>query len=407
MPNKIIKQKSHKLAILQSHPIQYYSPLYKRLAQEENIDLTVFYCSTQGLYKYYDVEFGIDLQWDIPLLEGYKYKFIPNILGNVPPTIKNIMVQPAIFSEIIKGKYDALWTYGYKSPTYLFAIIAAKISGTMLLFRTDAYLIMEHFQNRSIKKVIRTPILKLLFAFFDGILSIGTNNKEYYKKHGVADDKIFFVPFTVDNELFMSNNYCNELEIQSIKKDLKIPGNIPVILFVGKLLQNKQPLTLLRAFCKTQNEINKPIVLVFVGEGKQKSELELYCDEHNIQNVIFSGFVNQKNISKYYTVANIFVLPSIEEHWGLVLNEAMCAKNAVIASDTVGAAVDLVRPGENGFIFPVGNVDILSKYLTKLVNDPVLCQRMGECSLDIITHWSFEEDISGIQKALSHTHRNK
>lgn len=400
-------RKIFKLAILGSHPIQYFSPLYKRLALEENIDLTVYYCSRQGVDEYQDIGLGITLQWDIPLLDGYNYKFLPDIWGNVPSMFTPRMLQLAIFNEIVHGGYDALWIYGYQHPTYLLAIAAAKMSKTALLIRTESHLKLARLQQRTMMNKIRPSILKLIHKLFDGALAIGANNAEHYRALGMADDKIFFVPFTVDNELFMSNNKWDESEIRSTRQELGIPLNMPGILFVGKLIPKKEPLVLLKAFCQMQRKLNRPAALVYVGEGELRAELERYCLENNVKDVVFAGFVNQSNINKYYAVANIFVLPSSEETWGLVLNEAMCAKNAVIVSNAVGATADLVLPGENGFTFPVGDVDALTAHLTTLVSDTELCQRMGERSLNIISQWSFEEDVSGIRLALSQSMRNK
>jgi glycosyltransferase involved in cell wall biosynthesis len=396
-----------KLAILQSHPIQYFSPLYQRLAKEENIDLTVYYCSRQGVEKYYDKQLGINLRWDTPLLDGYRYRFLPDTSGSVPSTFKGKSLHPAVVGEILRGGYDALWMYGYKHPTYLLAIAAAKMNQTALLIRTETHPKLARLKQPTLKNRVRTPMLRFVYQLFDGALAIGTLNAEHYRDLGMADDKIFLVPYSVNNHLFTSNNHWDEAAIRAAKFDMGIPLDKPVILFVGKLLPNKEPMVLLAAFQKLQRQCSRLATLVYVGEGELRSQLEHYCIDNDVKDVVFAGFVNQTNVNRYYAVADILVLASIEETWGLVLNEAMCAKNAVIVSNAIGAASDLVLHGENGFIFPVGDTDALSTHLATLVGDPELCRRMGERSLEIINRWSLEEDIIGIQQALSYLRERK
>lgn len=397
MPN----QKKYRLAILSSHPIQYFSPLYKCLAQEEDIDLTVYYCSRQGVTEYKDSDLGIALRWDTPLLEGYNYVFLTDIWGNVPSQYRRRVPHPTIFKHIIRGNYDALWVYGYQEPTYLLAFFAAKLSGTSLLIRGDTHLKLARLQKPTLRNRLRKPVISLILKLFDGALAIGTENAEHYRAHGMPDNKIFCVPYTVDNELFMSTNDWSEVEIKATKRQLGIPLGMPIILFVGKLIPNKQPFVLLKAFHRMQLKTNKPAALVFVGDGRLLVSLKNYSCQNNVKNVIFAGFVNQTEIKKYYGIADIFVLPSIQEAWGLVVNEAMCAKNAIIATESIGAASDLIFPGQNGFLFPVGDVNALAAHLTVLVNNDELRQRMGQRSLEIISNWSNKEAVLGIRQALA------
>src|SRR2546428_10103483 len=100
---------SVKLAILHSHPIQYFAPLYSRIAREPEIDLTVYYCSRQGVDAYCDEGFGQQLKWDIPLLEGYRYKFLPNLRHGDKVSGFLSLINPAIIKELGREGYDALW----------------------------------------------------------------------------------------------------------------------------------------------------------------------------------------------------------------------------------------------------------------------------------------------------------
>src|SRR5581483_3191529 len=119
--------------------------------------------------------------------------------------------------------------------------------------------------------------------------------------------------------------------------------------------------------------------------------------------VVLTGFVNQGQIADYYAAADVLVLPSGHEPWGLVLNEAMCFGLPVIASDAVGAAPDLVRPGENGWTYPVGDVDALARALEAAVEDPARRSAMGRRSRAIVAGYSYDADVAGILDALRAT----
>ncbi len=106
-------RKKYRLAALISHPIQYFTPLYRRLSQEEDIDLTVYFCSRQGLDEYIDPGFGRSVKWDIPLLDGYRHRFLSNVRRQDQVGGFTSLINPGIVKEIVKGRYDALWLHGY------------------------------------------------------------------------------------------------------------------------------------------------------------------------------------------------------------------------------------------------------------------------------------------------------
>jgi len=120
-----------------------------------------------------------------------------------------------------------------------------------------------------------------------------------------------------------------------------------------------------------------------------------------LKDIYFPGFKNQTELPRYYTMADIFVLPSgIKETWGLVVNEAMCFKLPIIVSDLVGCGADLVKEGGNGYIFPVGDTGELSKYLTDLIGNPEKRERFGDKSFEVIENYNYEKDVAGVLKAL-------
>jgi len=391
--------KKYKIAFLISHPIQYFSPLFKEMAKHKEIDLTVYYCSDESVRGMKDVGFGINLKWDIPLLEGYNYKFLKNY--SPKPSIFNGffgLMNFSIINELKKGKYDVLIVHGWNYLTNIIAIISAKLFDIKTILRGENPLNQE-IKKSKYKIFIKKLILKnFLFKIVDAFLYVGKENKDFYKFYGVSEKKLFFAPYAVENERFIKSYENLIKEKNKIKREIGIPEDKVIILFCGKLIEKKRPMDLLIAYEKIDFK-NK--ALLYVGNGILRKKIEDYVKEKGIENVYFVGFKNQTELPKYYTIADIFVLPSyIGETWGLVVNEAMCFRLPIIVSDMVGCQRDLVKNGENGFVYPALNVDKLSYYLKKLLEDEKLRKTMGEKSLEIIEKYNYKKVVEYILSAI-------
>ena len=394
-----MKKKQYKIAFLISHPIQYISPLFRELAKQPEVDLTVMYCSDESIRGMQDPGFGKDIKWDTDLLGGYRSIFLKNYspfktIFKPPLGLVNV----GIFKEIRKNKYDALIVHGWHYATYWIAFIAAFISRIPVFIRSESPLNQERLKSRW-KIFIKKKVFGLLFKSVRGFLAIGVENRRFYEFYGVPRERIFHVPYSVDNERFI--NACYELEDSKdeIKKECGIPKDSTVILFSGKLSSKKRPMDLLRAYamCKDGNK-----ALIFMGEGHLRNKLEAYVKGKKLKNVYFIGFKNQGEVAKYYAPSDIFVLPSgIGETWGLVVNEAMCFHLPVIVSNMVGCGEDLVGHGENGYIFKAGDIEGLANYLDKMISDEVLRKSMGKRSFEIIQNYNYQADVEGVRKALS------
>jgi glycosyltransferase involved in cell wall biosynthesis len=119
-----------------------------------------------------------------------------------------------------------------------------------------------------------------------------------------------------------------------------------------------------------------------------------------IDKVKFLGFVNQSQLSSIYRAANLFILPSDYEPFGVVVNEAMLCGCPVIVSDRVGARADLVKNGETGFIYPCGNIEALTKILQEVLPDRDRLEKMGVAATKLMEYWSPHENIEALVKAL-------
>ncbi len=386
----------YKLLALLSHPIQYQAPFFKEISKCPEIDLKVLFYSSWGQDDYKDEGFEKVLKWDIPVLEGYKSEFLSNI--SPFPDVSTFwgMINPGIIKKIKDEKCDAIWIHGWNSFTNWLGMFTAFSYNVPVLLRAESNLLDEPVFP---KKILKQIGLKSLFKKVSGFLSIGSYNSRFYKYYGVSKEKIFNVPYCVNNDFFISK--AKELlpRKSELKKKIGLPADLPVILFSGKLIDAKCPMDLLKAYTKVFAKYK--CALVYVGDGKLRKMLEEYARENNLEFVYFMGFRNQTELPEFYAMSDIFVLPSSSEPWGLVVNEAMCFGLPVIVSDKVGAGGDLVKEGVNGFIYPSCDVSMLTEKLNVLLSDRAFIQKMGKVSREIISKWSYREGVEGILHCLN------
>ena len=387
----------YRLAVLHSHPIQYFTPLYRRLAEEPGIDLTAYFCSKQGLRTYEDEGFGIPVKWDTPLLDGYHHRFLRNLRGETQVGGFFSLINLDLVAELYRNRFDALLVHGHMYFSYLLGVFAAKAMGIPVFMRCDTHLLLRRSR---LKLAMREPIMRFFYKHLcDRCLPVGTRNRAFYLAHGVRQDQLFDVPFTVDNAYFTQATAPFKAHVQDTRAELGLPTDKPLILYASKLTPRKRPGDLLAAF-RMLCEGGVEAALVFVGSGELEQGLRDQVRRHKLPDVYFAGFQNQSELPKFYAVADVFVLPSENEPWGLVINEAMCAGLPIVASEEIGAVPDLVQDSYNGFRFRAGDVRHLAVCLEKLVTDESVRGSMGEKSLEIIRAWDLEQNVQGVLAAL-------
>lgn len=389
--------KRFRLAVVNSHPIQYFAPLYRQIAKTPDIDITVYYCSRQGLDRgHIDPGFGREVVWDVPLLEGYRSRFLPNLGGDRGVRGFFSIINLSIIGELLRERYDAVLIHGHNLATNILALVTAKLVGTKVFMRGETHLQLERGR---VKNVLRKPVMSLFYLLCDAFLYIGTRNREFYEEHRVPKEKLFCAPYAVDNQFFIARSGHFASQRKKIREELGIADGVPVILYASKLTSRKRPMDLMRAFNKLRG---RGIVasLVVVGDGPERASIERFLATHGDTNVKLLGFKNQSELPKYYAIADMFVLPSENEPWGLVINEVMCAGIPVITTREVGAATDLVVEGKTGCVYGGGDWNALSSAMANLLENGDLRMRLGRNALERIKSWGYPECISGIRGAL-------
>ncbi|MEM9854043.1 MAG: glycosyltransferase family 4 protein, partial [Pseudomonadota bacterium] len=242
-------------------------------------------------------------------------------------------------------------------------------------------------------------LLKAHYRGFDGFLAIGSANAAYYEAMGVASERIFQVPYTVDNARFIAAGEAVRGNRAEMRAKLGMDPDLPAIIFASKFDKRKRPDDLLAAYAKLRAE-GVQAQLVLVGTGLLEETLKKTVEEGNIPDVVFPGFVNQAELPAVYAASDVFVLPSDNEPWGLVVNEAMCAALPIVLSEEIGCAEDLVQDGVNGATFPAGDVAKLADALRPTLTDATLRQAQGRASLERINSWSYAECGEGLRTAI-------
>jgi len=457
-----------KLAIISTHPIQYYAPIFQLLANQ--LELRVFYTWGEQSLAKYDQGFGQQIEWDIPLLEGYDYLFLKNISKDPGTHHFNGIINPTLIQEVQRFEPEALLVYGWAWRSHLKALSFFK-GKIPIYFRGDSTLID---QQNNFKNLLRKYFLKWVYSHIDKAFYVGTANKSYFKHFSLIEEQLVFARHATDNERF-SQARISETEFStqlSIKKDEVL------ILFAGKLEPKKNPELLLDAFIDLDL---KNTHLLFVGNGvleerlrrkveglgtnverlvekqicdrssnsTQDDKLEKKLDDKdkslelgveswegeiyetpfdNAQNdklegtqddqlkvtyktdikrrIHFIDFQNQSQMPIVYQACDLFCLPSQGpgETWGLAVNEAMAAGKAVLVSDKVGCAADLVKPEINGAVFKSADLADLKQKIKALTENKAKLAKMGRASQQIIQEWSFEKQVKVIVDTIQSEH---
>ncbi len=432
---------SARLAIVVSHPTQYYSPWFRWLAQHTGLNIRVFYLWNFGVTEQRDPTFATTFKWDLDLLSGYESEFVPNAAKSPGPEHFRGFDNPTLTSRVATWRPNAVLLFGYAWASHLRMIAWARLHRVPLLFRGDS-----HFLDRGRPPLQTRLLLGALYAQCSAFLVVGAANRDYYTALGVPERKLFFAPHAVNHELFDPNTPSHQQAATALRSQLGLRPGTRVVLFAGKLVPAKQPRGLLEAFLRLQP---RNAALVFVGDGPEKSALHAMVgpatSDHagastssagpstidhrpstspssGVQvpvsvvhgpaypvhgpSVHFLPFANQTEMPARLLLADIFALPSRGhyETWGLAVNEAMHMGVPALVSDSVGCQRDLVTHGQTGWVFPIDRPDALSSMLA-IALDTVASkderERLRTNALSRIAVYTYQQTTAGLLAALA------
>ncbi|MDI1335059.1 MAG: glycosyltransferase family 4 protein [Lacunisphaera sp.] len=384
-----------RLAIVLSHPVQYYSPWFRWLRAHTPLEFRVFYLWEFGVTAQRDPQFGATFQWDVDLLAGYESEFVPNVARDPGTHHFRGLDNPALTARLAAWRPDAVLLFGYNWLSHQRALWWAWRRGVPLLFRGDSHLL-----GRAQLPLLRRLLLKFVYARFAAFACVGAANRDYFRALGVPDRKLFLAPHAVNAAHFDPADAPARAVAAELRAGLGLTGK-RVVLFAGKFTPAKQPGELLAAFISVATPAD---ALVFVGDGAEKARLTALAAAHPAACVRFLPFANQTEMPGRYLLADIFALPSrgSYETWGLAVNEAMHLGVPCLVSDLVGCQRDLVRPGETGWVFSAESRGALAATLSAaLRTPPAELARLGRNALATISGYTYEQASTGLLAALA------
>ena len=327
-------------------------------------------------------------------LEGMKYKFTKNCLKNA-----NNTGFPGIPLELMKNlfqeHYDVLVADLGTADTPL-CYLAAKLRKKPVIFWSGDW----GWKGKLSERNLSSRLNKFILPRLDAMVVPGTSHKQHFISLGAPPDRVFIMPYAC-NFTVREKDYENK---EKIIEKLHV-ANKRIILYTGRLVKQKGVEYLINAFSRLKKE-RDDVVLIIVGEGESRSELELLTQKLNIASgVYFAGFVENLDLPAYYLLCDVCVAPSITyiqgEVWGRMINQAMSAGKPIIATDAVGAAFDMIKDGVNGFVVPEKDDDALYKAIKKVISEPELARKMGEESKRIVEQgFTYEHMVEGFIKAV-------
>lgn len=380
-----------KIGIFVTHPVQYQVPVWKGLAQIPDWRVEVFYFSDQGVSSTVDPGFGKEVTWDTPMLEGYKHQFLSR--QPIQEQI-NFKIPEANFL-FEKEDFDVVLLHGY---THAFArqVIRLKHKHHYKVILRGEFTDMPRRPGR-LKNLVRNLYLHWFYRYVDHFCPIGLDANEHLEKRSIPESQMTVTPYSVDDQYFESQRL--KMSRAECREFLGIKPHDLVFLFSGKLMSRKQPLLLAAAVEKLFGEYPQ-IVVVYLGDGEQFDKLKSHLNPLLGNRFIAPGFVNQSELGRYFRAADVFILPSNYDTWGLVVNEAMHFGLPCVTSDRVGSRRDLVISNETGFIFHFDDMAELVGCMQHFLDRPGEAGRMGEQAHKHIQKFTISATVQGLTAAI-------
>lgn len=389
-----------RLAIVVSHPIQHFVHFYRCLALEKRVCLRVIFCSDIGVRSYFDKDMATHIAWSCDLLSGYDHVFLPEA-ARINDTRFFSVNNSSITTALQSFSPDVVLVHGYAQLTMIRAMLWCRASGIPTMMISDSELLHERPWHRRCAKAV---ILPKLLAQHNAFLTTGDNNEEYLGHYGVPQNKMFRSPFTIDEYTLSRARVQKMASRETFCEAHRLPKNILIYVFVGKLIARKKPGDIIESFSILNRSLpfDVNVCAVFAGDGSLRRSLEERAQSLGVP-CRFLGFVNVNLLPDVYAASDVLVHPSEVDAQPLSTCEAAFVGLPLIVSDRVGAVgpTDTARAGENAIVYPCGDIAALAAAMLRLAEDTDLRRRMGEASLRISAELDVRRSVRGVLEAVS------
>ncbi len=383
-----------RFAVIVSHPIQHFAPWHREVARLKEVDLRVFFCCDWGLVAYTDPQFQMQVKWDVPLLEGYDYEFLP--IDRRPERLGFWEVDnPTVGDALDRFNPDVVQVFGYARRTNWRVARWTRRNRKPLMLYSDSN------ASRKIplwKKAPKEIIVRYFYNRVDGALFVGDNNFQYHRHFGLPSDRLFPGVLPIDRKRLIGAVTDREEVRSELRRGLGIPSDAFVLMFCGKYVPHKRPLDLVAAAWQVAKN-GKCVWSLLVGDGPERGAIESFCKQEGVTNTVLTGFVNQSKIASYYAASDAVAVTSSQDAHPLVVSEGASFGLPVIISDRVGCigASDSARPDINAVVYTCGDLEQLERAIERLCLDKDLYGKMSAASVTI----SESQDVGVAARALS------
>jgi glycosyltransferase involved in cell wall biosynthesis len=252
---------------------------------------------------------------------------------------------------------------------------------------------------RGVKGWLKRRVVGKVVRWCTGVMPCGTLGQAFFERYGARPEQVFFLPYEPDYELASS---VSADVLEATRERFKLNAGRRRIVYSGRLEPFKRVDLLVDAFAAIADE-RPDWDLVIVGDGSERESLKARLPAALSDRVTWTGFIDdQKVVTSIYRLSDVLVLPSDFEPWAVVINEAAAAGLAIVASDVVGAAAELVREGVNGHVFPAGDLGRLKAALLDVTAGD-RADAMKAASAAVLADWRRRGDpVAGLRRALEY-----
>lgn len=374
-----------RLVILTEIISPYRIPLFNALARHVGVDLHVIFLAET------DPELR---QWRVYKEEiKFSYEVLPSWRKRIGRY--NCLLNRGVGSALSAADPDVIVCGGYNYVASWQALLWARTHNVPFLLWSESNL-PDLRRGHPLVEFLKKEFLSRC----SGFIVPGQSAREYLRAHKIKDDVIYTAPNAVDNDLFANAAVAVRQDPTSRQK-LGLPNRY--FLFVGRLVPEKGVFDLMSAYARLDAKVRREVGLVFVGDGASRQQLEQQASSISPGVIKFASFVQRDQLAAYYALADMLILPTHSDPWGLVVNEAMACSLAVILSHVAGCAADLVKKNWNGMLVPPRDVPSLAGAMQSLADQPELCRAMGAQSKQHISYHSPAAWSAGIARAMAAT----
>ena len=335
-------QRPCRLAVLITHPIQYFRPVFAELAADPELELLVLFGCDHGQRQSMDPDFRVAFAWDSDLTEGFPHLFMSQRpLADLSRWSVAWPLAWAAREHLRSFRPDRVLVFAY-TPAWITAVtLLLRLSGQRLFLRADGT--DRAFQRSRLKSLFKDLLLQRWYRQFDHIFPIGSDSLDHFRRLGVKPHALTPVRYSVDVDFFADQVRTWMPQRSALRLEQGFSGQELVLLWSAKMTAVKHPALLLEALMLLPESLRSRFCLLAVGDGPLRQRFEVQAGEILPGRCRFLGFQNQRSLGACYATADALVFPSRQgETWGLVVNEALQFGCAVITSDHAGSARDLV-----------------------------------------------------------------